>query len=104
MTSTVASTPTELLVRSSREDDREALVKLWQGVFPDDPPWNAPQVMIEQKLSVQPELLLVGELAGTLVAAVIAGYDGVRGWIYHLAVAPAYRRRGHATKLVRSAE
>ena len=36
--------------------------------------------------------------------AVIAGFDGVRGWIYHLAVAPAHRRRGIATRLMRGAE
>ena len=40
----------------------------------------------------------------TVVGAVIAGYDGVRGWLYHLAVLPDYRRRGLATQLVRSAE
>ena len=34
----------------------------------------------------------------------MAGFDGVRGWIYHLAVLPEHRRRGFATKLVRSAE
>ena len=38
------------------------------------------------------------------VGAVIAGFDGVRGWIYHLAVAPAHRRRGIATRLMRRAE
>ena len=60
--------------------------------------------MIDNKLKVQPELLLVGELDGTIVGAVIAGFDGVRGWIYHLAVAPENRRRGFATQLVRAAE
>ncbi len=34
----------------------------------------------------------------------IAGYDGVRGWIYHLAVDEPWRRRGIATALVRKAE
>jgi ribosomal protein S18 acetylase RimI-like enzyme len=43
-------------------------------------------------------------LDDALVGAVIAGFDGVRGWIYHLAVAPESRRRGIATQLVRAAE
>jgi ribosomal protein S18 acetylase RimI-like enzyme len=60
--------------------------------------------MIENKLKVQPELLLVGEVNERIVGAVMAGFDGVRGWIYHLAVAPEFRRRGVATKLVRTAE
>ena len=96
--------PEEIVIRSFREADEEPLTALWERVFPDDPAWNAPQLMIRQKLAVQPELLLVAEHAGALIGAVIAGYDGVRGWIYHLAVAPEHRRQGHATKLVRSAE
>jgi ribosomal protein S18 acetylase RimI-like enzyme len=94
----------EFSVRSFRRSDGEALRTLWGRVFPDDPPWDAPSLMIENKLRVQPELLLVGELAGTIVGAVMAGFDGVRGWIYHLAILPAHRRRGFATQLVRSAE
>jgi len=93
-----------LSVRPFQHGEREALQRLWARVFPDDPPWNAPEVMIENKLKVQPELLLVGEVEGTLVGAMIAGSDGVRGWIYHLAIAPEYRRRGFATQLVRAAE
>ena len=93
-----------LSVRPFQHGEREALQRLWARVFPDDPPWNAPEVMIENRLKVQPELLLVGEVEGTLVGAVIAGFDGVRGWIYHLAIAPEYRRRGFATQLVRAAE
>ncbi len=93
-----------LSVRPFQHGEREALQRLWARVFPDDPPWNAPEVMIENKLKVQPELLLVGKVEGTLVGAVIAGFDGVRGWIYHLAIAPEYRRRGFATQLVRAAE
>ena len=93
-----------LSIRPFQHGEREALQRLWARVFPDDPPWNAPEVMIENKLKVQPELLLVGEVEGTLVGAVIAGFDGVRGSIYHLAIAPEYRRRGFATQLVRAAE
>jgi ribosomal protein S18 acetylase RimI-like enzyme len=99
------TTPTaEFSVRSFRRSDSEPLRTLWGRVFPDDPPWNAPEIMIKNKVRIQPELLLVGELAGTIVGAVIAGFDGVRGWIYHLAVLPEHRRRGFATTLVRSAE
>jgi ribosomal protein S18 acetylase RimI-like enzyme len=100
----MTTTSADLAVRAFRGSDREALVALWGRVFPDDRPRNAPEVMIDNKLKVQPELLLVGELAGTLVGAVIAGFDGVRGWIHHLAVLPEHRRRGFATTLVRSAE
>ena len=87
----------EVAIRSFREADRLQLVQLWSAVFPDDPPRNAPDRMIDGALAVRPESLLVAELGGAVVGAVIAGFDGVRGWIYHLAVAPAQRRRGIAT-------
>lgn len=93
-----------LAVRSYSPADRAQLEALWATVFPDDPPWNAPARVIEDKLRVQPELLLVAISGAVLVGAVIAGFDGVRGWIYHLAVLPEWRRRGIATSLVRSAE
>jgi ribosomal protein S18 acetylase RimI-like enzyme len=93
-----------LTIRPFESRDKAALEDLWGRVFADDPPWNAPAVMIANKLKVQPELLLVGVLEDALVGAVMAGFDGVRGWIYHLAVAPESRRRGIATQLVRAAE
>jgi ribosomal protein S18 acetylase RimI-like enzyme len=100
----MTDSPTTLSIRPFEPADRASLQALWARVFPDDPPWNAPGTMIDNKLRVQPELLLVGEAEGTLVGAVIAGFDGVRGWIHHLAVAPEWRRHGFATQLVRAAE
>jgi ribosomal protein S18 acetylase RimI-like enzyme len=103
-------------VRTFRDGDRCAVEALWARVFPDDPPRNAPGRMIDSKLEVQPELLLVAEVVGSssdgqvgaaqaqIAGAVIAGYDGVRGWIYHLAVVPELRRRGLGAQLVRAAE
>jgi ribosomal protein S18 acetylase RimI-like enzyme len=98
----------EVAIRSFREADRLQLLQLWSAVFPDDPPRSAPARMIDGALAVRPESLLVAELDGAgdrvIVGAIIAGFDGVRGWLYHLAVAPAHRRRGIATRLVRGAE
>lgn len=96
---------TPLLIRSYRaEEDREPLIRLWNEVFPDDPPRNAPELMIMNKARVQPHLLLVALLDGHLVGAVMAGYEGTRGWIHHLAVDPRYRLRGVGAGLVRAAE
>ena len=60
--------------------------------------------MIDNKLRVQPELLFVADVDTRLVGAVMAGFDGTRGWLHHLAVAPEYRLQGIATALVRAAE
>jgi len=35
-----------------------------------------------------------------LIAAVLCGHDGRRGYLHHLAVSPPYRRNGLGTKLV----
>jgi ribosomal protein S18 acetylase RimI-like enzyme len=53
--------------------------------------------------------LFVGALSSqtdepTLVASVMTGSDGHRGWLYYLAVAPALRRKGLAWQMVRYAE
>ena len=95
---------TKLTVRAFEPADRPDLEQLWARVFVDDPPWNAPDVMIANKLKVQPDLLMVALLDEKLVGGVMAGFDGVRGWIYHLAVAPEARRRGIATHLVLAVE
>ena len=85
-------------------EDESQVVALWEVVFPDDPPWNNPLSMIHRKLTVQPELFLVAHTNGKVVGTVVAGFDGVRGWIHHLAVHPDFRRNGIATMLMHSAE
>ena len=93
-----------LQIRSFTDEDRAGVVALWSLVFPDDPPWNEPAAMIQRKLTVQPELLLVACKEDQLVGAVMGGFDGVRGWIHHLAVHPRYRRQGVARALMQAAE
>lgn len=93
-----------MIVRSFQETDAGALEQLWAEAFPDDPPANAPALMIHSKLRVQPELLLVCSINKRLIGAIIAGFDGVRGWLYHLAVTADWQRHGVGTQLVRAAE
>jgi ribosomal protein S18 acetylase RimI-like enzyme len=72
--------------------------------FPDDPPWNAPREIIRHKREVQPDLFWVGVSESRIVATVMAGYDGNRGRIYHLAVAPDLRRKGFGRVMMAQAE
>jgi ribosomal protein S18 acetylase RimI-like enzyme len=94
----------KVLVRPYGNADRAAVVALWREVFADDPPWNEPEGIIERKLTVQPQLFLVAEVEGRVVGTVLGGFDGVRGWIHHLAVQTAHRRKGVARLLMRAAE
>jgi ribosomal protein S18 acetylase RimI-like enzyme len=50
-----------------------------------------------------PQALIVAELDGVLVGALIAGWDGWRFHVYRLAVVSGHRRRGVATALIASA-
>ena len=93
-----------LWVRPFSEDDEPSVVALWTEVFADDPPRNEPRSVIGRKLRVQRELFLIGEFQGHIVGTVIAGFDGYRGWVYHLAVHPRCRRRGFGRELMREAE
>ena len=40
---------------------------------------------------------------GRLVGTLLAGHDGRRGYLYHLAIDPAYRRKGFGRALVAAA-
>lgn len=67
-------------------------------------PWNDPGKDICRKLTCQPEGFLVGELGNQIVATVMAGYDGHRGWINYLAVDPDYQRQGLGSQMMAVAE
>jgi len=94
----------EIIIRNYKDSDHAAVANLWATVFPDDPPWNAPLELIHRKQNTQPELFWVAQQGGEIVGTILAGYDGVRGWIYHLAVDPAQRRKGTARLLMQTAE
>jgi ribosomal protein S18 acetylase RimI-like enzyme len=81
-------------IRPFEAADEDAVAALWREVFPDDPPWNEPALVIAKKRDVQSDLFLVAMENGTLAGTAMGGYDGHRGWIYAVAVRPDLRRRG----------
>jgi ribosomal protein S18 acetylase RimI-like enzyme len=83
--------------------DEEAVVLLWNrcGLVR---PQNDPRKDIQRKLTVRPDLFLVGVIDGQVVATVMAGFEGHRGWLNYLAVDPPFQRRGLARELVTAAE
>jgi ribosomal protein S18 acetylase RimI-like enzyme len=84
-------------------DDQAAVVALWEQCGLTRP-WNDPHKDVSRKLKVQPELFLVGEENAALVATVMAGYEGHRGWVNYLAVAPAFRGHGFGRALMHRVE
>ena len=83
--------------------DEEAVVELWRRCELTRA-WNDPRKDIQRKLTTQPELFLVGRLDGAVIATVMAGYDGHRGWVNYLAVAPEHRTKGFGRLLMRHVE
>ena len=92
-----------LSIHAFAETDEPEIVALWDrcGLLR---PWNDPHKDIARKMTVQRELFLVGRVADEIVATVMAGYDGHRGWINYLAVDPMHRRQGFARLLVTEVE
>ena len=92
-----------LQIRPYRGVDQLEVIRLWETcslVVPQ----NDPASDIACKLQVQPELFLVGVMQAAIVATVMAGYDGHRGWINYLAVAPEHRRCGIGRSMMEAAE
>ena len=94
---------TAMQIRPFQLPDEDAVISLWRqcGLLR---PWNDPHKDIRRKLTVQPEMFLVGELDGRIIAVVMAGYEGHRGWLNYLAVEPEYQRHGLARTIVAEAE
>jgi ribosomal protein S18 acetylase RimI-like enzyme len=90
-------------IRPFADADEEAVVRLWERCELTRP-WNDPRKDIRRKLAVRPDLFLVGVVGGEVAGTVMAGYDGHRGWINYLAVAPEHRRQGLGRLLMAEAE
>lgn len=83
---------------------REQVVTLWQTVFGYQSAHNQPAVAIDKKLAVADGLFFVALDGEQVIGTIMAGYDGHRGWLYSVAVAPSHRRQGLGSQLVNHAE
>ncbi|MCE5229472.1 GNAT family N-acetyltransferase [bacterium] len=55
---------------------------------------------VERYLARNPNMSFVARLGGRIIGTLMAGHDGRRGYMFHLAVAPEFRNRGIARELV----
>ena len=90
-------------VREFSEGDRVAVIELWRSCRLIRP-WNDPNLDIDRKLAVDDAMFFVAALGSDLVGSVMAGYDGHRGWINYLAVAPQHQGGGVGRLLMDRAE
>ena len=87
-------------IRAGTAADVEAVLAVWERSrsVPARTPDTAE--FVETLLERDPGALLVAQLDGHVVGALIAGWDGWRGNVYRLAVLPEHRREGIARALV----
>ena len=90
-------------IRAYRPEDFAALTTLWDAcglsVSGNDPAREIP--LMAKAPDCQ---LYVGYESGRLIASMMVGHEGHRGWIYKLAIDPGHQRRGLGRELVRLAE
>lgn len=93
----------KMKIRPYQTSDEKKVIQLWidcKLVAPQ----NNPIRDIQRKLRVNPEWFLVGELDKNIIASCMAGYEGHRGWINYLAVAPSFQKKGYADEIMQRAE
>ena len=85
--------------------DYDPVIELWQSIEKGVHLGRSDSLTeIEKKVRRDPDLFLIAELDGEIIGAVMGGFDGRRGLIYHLAVASAYRGQGIGSGLMNEVE
>lgn len=91
------------MIEAATADDAVAVVALWCACGLTRP-WNDPDRDFALALGGASSAVLVARGAGDVRGSVMVGFDGHRGWVYYLAVAPAHRGSGLGRALMAAAE
>jgi ribosomal protein S18 acetylase RimI-like enzyme len=90
-------------VRTGQLSDVDSLLRFWVEAGAE--PTHTDDVAgLTTLVTHDPPALIVAEEDGSIVGSVIAAWDGWRGSIYRLVVAPSHRRRGLGRQLLGAAE
>lgn len=102
MANTVRDSPSAVAIRSAAIADIDDVLRVWTQ-SETHPTVTDDAAGLTQLLADAPGALLVAEEGGEIVGTVIAGWNGWRGSIYRIAVAPSHRRLGVARALLDAA-
>ena len=91
------------MIRSASEDDRDAVIALWESAGLTRP-WNDPIEDFNRAINGVTSEVFISEENYIAHGTVMCGYDGHRGWIYYLAVAESERGKGIGTSLLEKCE
>jgi ribosomal protein S18 acetylase RimI-like enzyme len=92
-----------LYIRAGLESDIEAVVALWERCGLTRP-WNDPRRDFSMSLGAANSTVLCGFIDDSLVASVMAGFDGHRGWVYYLSVDPGKQGMRFGRAMMSAAE
>lgn len=92
-------------VRRLSADDYDAIMDLWQRAgLHIRPQGRDARAAFAGQMASGVQTVIGLEQDGRLIGVVVATHDARKGWINRLAVDPAYRRQGHAARLIEEAE
>jgi ribosomal protein S18 acetylase RimI-like enzyme len=92
-----------LAIAPMADADSDAVVALWQRCGLTRP-WNDPTADVAFARRGPNSDILVGRRDGVIVATVMVGHDGHRGWFYYLGVDPPMQGRGFGRAMTQAAE
>jgi ribosomal protein S18 acetylase RimI-like enzyme len=92
-----------LAIEPIKDADVEMVVALWQRCGLTRP-WNNPHADIALARRRDNSTVLIGREGGAIVATIMVGHDGHRGWVYYVAVDPDCQKRGYGRVIMAAAE
>jgi ribosomal protein S18 acetylase RimI-like enzyme len=99
----VTVTSVALTIAPIADADVAAVAALWQRCELTRP-WNDPASDIAFARKGPNSAVLVGREANAIVASVMVGHDGHRGWVYYVAVDPDHRQKKYGRVVMDAAE
>jgi ribosomal protein S18 acetylase RimI-like enzyme len=97
------ASPPALSIAPIEDGDIAEVIALWQRCG-STRAWNDPAGDIALARKEANATVLLGRNDGVLVASVLVGHDGLRGWVYYVTVDPDHRHRGYGREIMASAE
>jgi ribosomal protein S18 acetylase RimI-like enzyme len=96
-------TSAALTIAPIEDADIAAVIALWQRCDLTRP-WNDPTADIAMARRGANATVLVGRDGGDILASVLVGHDGHRGWVYYVSVDPNRRGKGYGRAIMNAAE
>jgi ribosomal protein S18 acetylase RimI-like enzyme len=95
--------PHALTIKAIEDGDIAEVIALWQRCG-STRAWNDPAADIRLARKENNATVLLGHSGGALVASVLVGHDGHRGWVYYVTVDPDHRFKGYGRAIMAAAE